>query len=73
MTLFTVVVSLISFLLTVRPGVKKHACVREGGQNWKPALLGYLYVLCTVALFFRSVSWREGPMNLEVSKAILGV
>lgn len=42
----------------------------ENGVNW-----GFmLYSVCTAALFFLGVfPGKEGEMNLEVSKVILGV
>lgn len=57
------------FLLTTYILGYRNMNISEWKHNWRPGLLGYLYVLCTVALFFRRVSWKEGPMNLEVSKS----
>lgn len=41
----------------------------ENGVNW-----GFmLYSVCTAALFLGVFPGKEGEMNLEVSKVILGV
>lgn len=58
--------TLISFLfkLYIHPGVKKHLKIIEN-RNRNLRYLGICVILCTVALFFRSVSWKRGADEPE--------
>lgn len=52
-------------------GVKKQVRVLDCKQDVDTGLpggVGYV-LLCTVALFFRSVAWKGGRLNPEVSKS----